>query len=720
MAAIAPKYRIGVADDPSAQRPTLHECLETALEHAPALMAQVVQGLTRGVMPGPQQIPAFKLVGVRNVVLDLGRRERQICAVFAEEFAHLVWKGGGKDQVQAEVLRYEDLQLLGDAELDQSIEIARALQEARHASEDVLPALDALISTMLGWRTIQPGLNPLRPEAAIRALQATLAREIPDAQVRELLVTPSGGLMGVQLRRLYKDLADWLRSTGVEPAEPLGATAAFTTTQAVRLSPAARTLLTLDRLRKLLAGDFDQPAGRAEFLHTVPASMTMLEELQQVDTLVARLEKRGAPAPAPVAMTEDETGMPRVGRQLGREVLRLLFESLAKDARLLPAYKRELMALEPAVQLLAEHDSRVFSDRTHPARQLLERMTQRSLGYPSETSDGWPRFLRTVQASVHWVLGKQLVDADTFAALLARLEQEWADRDRASVHKREEAARALLHAEQRALLATRLAEQFLAAAEGQTVAGFVLDFLRGPWAQVVAEDRLSCAEGVADPHGYAALVPDLLWSAQVAPGQRRRARRLAQLLPGMLPRLRAGMASIEWPPELVQQFMEQLRELHEQTLRAGEEAAARAASVGAGTAEAGASLQDLESSFRMSQQEAQDSGWIEDDRAVQPGMAAARDAAAAAQPLPGIKPGAWADLDLRGEVVRVQLTWASPHGTLFMFTSMAGTAHSMSRRTLDRLLAHGRLRVVAERPVVDDALDEVAQAALFNSLGPLV
>jgi hypothetical protein len=66
--------------------------------------------------------------------------------------------------------------------------------------------------------------------------------------------------------------------------------------------------------------------------------------------------------------------------------------------------------------------------------------------------------------------------------------------------------------------------------------------------------------------------------------------------------------------------------------------------------------------------------------------------------------------------VRVQLTWASPHGTLFMFTSLSGTAHSMSRRTLDRLRAKGLLRVVAERGVVDDAFDQVAKAALKNSL----
>ncbi len=69
-----------------------------------------------------------------------------------------------------------------------------------------------------------------------------------------------------------------------------------------------------------------------------------------------------------------------------------------------------------------------------------------------------------------------------------------------------------------------------------------------------------------------------------------------------------------------------------------------------------------------------------------------------------------------GQWLRVQLTWAMPHGTLFMFTSPAGTAHSMSRRTLERLRAQGQVRVVAGRHVVDEALDLVARAALRNSL----
>ena len=70
---------------------------------------------------------------------------------------------------------------------------------------------------------------------------------------------------------------------------------------------------------------------------------------------------------------------------------------------------------------------------------------------------------------------------------------------------------------------------------------------------------------------------------------------------------------------------------------------------------------------------------------------------------------------MEGAWVRVQLTWVSPHATLFMFTSQQGSAHSMSRRTLERLRSAGDIRVVADRPVIDEALDQVAKAALRNS-----
>ena len=78
--------------------------------------------------------------------------------------------------------------------------------------------------------------------------------------------------------------------------------------------------------------------------------------------------------------------------------------------------------------------------------------------------------------------------------------------------------------------------------------------------------------------------------------------------------------------------------------------------------------------------------------------------------------GAWVELMTNGEWVRTQLTWASPHGTLFLFTTVQGTTQSMTRRTHDKLVAAGQLRVISAQPVVDGALDAVAQQAMRNSV----
>ncbi|MGZ5848132.1 MAG: DUF1631 family protein [Ramlibacter sp.] len=725
------KLKLGVATDRTDLQPSLNDCLATMLKQAEALMAAVLHGLVKGMAPvGPQSVAAFQQPAVKSAILALDIDGRAVCETYRAELTRLVYEGGGKETVQTEVLRYEDLQLFGDAELDQSIEVARALQEVAYAVDDVLPTLDALVCTLMGWRTIQPGLNPIRPEVFVRSLQSALAHHVPDDFAREALLAPAGGLLGAHLRHIYRELTDWLQSTGVEPAVPPGGRSkAGAAPGTPAMGTMAKTMLTLDRLRKLLAGDFDPPPGKHEFLHTVPASMTMLQELKQVDALVKRLEQRPKPTPAPApadmlaaAPVADVPPAGRLGRQLGDEVLRLMFETLEQDGRLLPAFKEQLRSIEPAVRRLADQDSRFFSDRTHPARQLLDRITQRSLAFQSETEHGWERFLETVEYAARWLTASKVVDADVFGELLDHLQTVWGGHDGVLRQRREEAARALLHAEQRNLLAQKLATDFTQAAGGEEVADFVLDFLRNAWAQVVAQAQLDCTDGTADPLGYRAAVDDLLWSVQTGGAQRGRARHLAQMLPRLLTTLRQGLQGIGYPPELTQSFFDQLLSLHHATVKGSGDAASvqvieALQAHGAGVPEP---MQPDDRPW-LADGEVQDSGWVDGD-SVQPDdlLAAGVPAEAPADPPPAsageLRTGTWAELMVDGEWTRVQLTWASPHGTLYMFTAIAGTAHSMSRRTLDRLRAQGLLRVVAERNVVDDALDQVAQAALKNSL----
>jgi len=237
---------------------------------------------------------------------------------------------------------------------------------------------------------------------------------------------------------------------------------------------------------------------------------------------------------------------------------------------------------------------------------------------------------------------------------------------------------------------------------------------------VVAEAQLSCTDGSSDPFGYRALVDDLVWSVQKSTSQRRRANRLTEMVPALVAKVREGLERIDYPPELAQRFFDNLMALHSAALQdAQQEARQRARDIEAAPAEPPATEAGEP---WLAGAEAQESGWV-DHESVLP-----QDFLLSEQPMPApaeapapaaageLRTGTWAELLVEGTWTRVQLTWASPHGTLFMFTALAGTAHSMSRRTMERLRSSGALRVVADRPVVDDALDQVAQAALKNSL----
>src|SRR4051812_36618338 len=134
------KLRIGVADDPTALQPALNDCLEAMLQQSDLLVNEMLSGLVAATAPNsPKRIAGFQQAGLKSAVLELSNNARDVVATYKEELTRLVYEGGGKEQTHAEVLRFEDLRLFEDSQLDQSIEVARAQQEVTLAVDDVLP-----------------------------------------------------------------------------------------------------------------------------------------------------------------------------------------------------------------------------------------------------------------------------------------------------------------------------------------------------------------------------------------------------------------------------------------------------------------------------------------------------------------------------------------------------------------------------------------------------
>jgi hypothetical protein len=712
---------MGVADVQSGQAASLPACLEMVVQRSDALMQGVLDGLlaSGAVASRGSAAPA--------AVEFLMSQAPAVTKTFVSRVRRSVYQPVTQETRDHAAVRFEDLQLLDSSQIDVNIQFALAQQEVARSVDDVLPALNALVSSLLGWTTVQGSLNPMKPQSFVRALQETLEKHAPDESSRAALTLPAAGLLGVGLRQLYKEITAWLRAQGVEPA----ATAA---TLAGRLSRAGegyatddgnslvRRVLTMDKLRRLLSGELDDapPPG---FLHTMPASFVALEDLKLIEPMMRRLTERASAlgdepnrprlrktAKSGLASVSDGPQGKQLGRQLTQEVVGMMVERLSQDARLLPAVSQLIRSLEPQLLTLAQSDPRFFSERQHPARLFLDRVMDQSLAFGAETEEGFALFVGAVSDAVAR-LGATAGGVDDFSAVLQALEAGWAHEEAAQRQQLEDAARALLHAEQRNLLAQRWAEEFKARMQDKVAPDWLSAFLRGPWAQVVAQDELACKDGRSDPGGYVELVEELLWSVQTEQTRHNRPR-LVSMVPGMLVKLRQGLQLIDFPAERLLVVFDALITEHEKAF----EGPRMGGSLATGDVTDLPAPRDLESlpdastgSPWVATSEALESGYLNGDIDQADDLTAHRVFSAR-----DLNIGVWVELIVEGQWLRAQLTWASPHRTLFMFVARGGSAHSMSRRTMERLRMQGAIRVVSEGHLVDKALDAVAQAALRN------
>ena len=386
----------------------------------------------------------------------------------------------------------------------------------------------------------------------------------------------------------------------------------------------------------------------------------------------------------------------QIGRMLGEEVVSLMIEQLVNDERLLHAVRAQLRSLEPALLQLARSDPRFFIDRRHAARQLLDRVVQRSLAYPPDDGEAITEFAGCVSDAIN-ALSRSAGDAAAYAGTLADLEKAWKDCDEARLQRREDERRAREHAQQRIVLAQRYSHAMMERFRDSGLPELVASFLRGPWSQVLAESHLQNDGEQGDQQAYLALVDDLVWSVQLEQVHQDYAR-LVRMIPSLLARLNQGLMLIRYPPEPIAIFLDDLSALHDKVLDEHRRAVAIARTAARDQAAAGEGPDSISDLIDGSDSAGQG------DTGNAPLLPLSGNSVAQETYIPADQSvGAEVELRLDGVWVRAKLTWIGRNRSLFMFVSGAGLAHAMSRRTMDRLQSQGRIRVVV--PVFDLLLE---------------
>jgi hypothetical protein len=523
------------------------------------------------------------------------------------------------------------------------------------------------------------------------------------------------------------------------------------------------SLLTLDKLRSLLAGElapvmsglsrmeqfaaqfsqqFDATAAaspaaaapdtaasdsKSGFDATVPAALEALTEMKQVDRVMQSLEqRRHAPGADAAVQTEGIVGQRQalrlharsVAQAISLEVVTLMVDNMARDPRLLEPIARVIRGLEPALLRLALVDPRFFSDKQHPARRLLHEVTDHSLAFDSSSATGFDRFLGALESELTPLSTAPVESADVFEGKLAALRQLWSLDSAERSGDRARAVDVLSHAEARNLLAETIGRGIASHPDSAKVPGVVIDFLCGPWAQVVAQARIKQGPDSETAKKFDALVSAMLWSAHPELA-RADPNKLSRAVPRLLATLREGLDTIEYPATRTSVFLEALMAIHQKVFRAN-----MAPEPVAQDAQMSRPFPVLDDDPWVAPREARESNFVEFSEVVPMGEPAQEHAQperqdeAVPDPLAVVEMplGNWVELLVNGQWIRTQLTWASPHGTLFLFTGAFGATQSMTRRSRDRLLATGKLRLLSGQSVDEGALNAVAQTAMRNSV----
>lgn len=673
-------------------------------------------------------------------------------------------------------LSHDQLLHMDEIQVRERVEMARVLRLVQLTVQSSLNELNRYMSALLGFDHIKPEHNPLRPQIYLKVLQDAMVDAAVPPQIRITWVNHMSTALGKALRGSYALLAQKIKSYGVIPlsmdktVEPnkrvMGAQTELVTRQQSDADESSNqpNMLTLDRLHELLAGQpmtdqnvapdetetqfsgaFDLNAfgmndisqentdkATTDFAATVPAAFEALQNMNQVDDVITSLSQRQRPTSSMASKPESvrqkfRSRCQNSAQSLSLEVMFHMVDNLEQDARLLEPIRRVIEKLEPALFRLVKVDVRFFNDKLHPARRLLQEITQRGLAFDSADAPGFALFIRSLHRYVNPLSRMPIDSAEPFDLALRNLNSMWSEQSVASSQTVQQAVQVLGQAEERNLLAEKMVAAMEQIPDMQRVPAAVAEFLCGPWAQVMAYAELNNTEGVEDPGGYKNLVNILLWSAQPEL-TRQDVAKLTKRVSRLLSKLREGLALIDYPALKTSSFFDLLMKLHQQAFRPmpGESEQQ--------------TINPRENLLRnhhhwVAPAEAQASGFMdmfEEEAAQSPAqrtdlssrpmldsvipMSSQDNPAQSTVDLEQLVVGAWVEIGVKGVWQRSQLSWISPKNSMYLFTNVYGGTQSMTRRSLEKLMVTKVFRVVSEQSMVDGALDAVVHTAMLNSL----
>ncbi len=249
------------------------------------------------------------------------------------------------------------------------------------------------------------------------------------------------------------------------------------------------------------------------------------------------------------------------------DIVVLVFDYILGDNRIPDAMKALIGRLQIPVLKVTMLDKSFFSQKAHPARQLLDLMADAALGWdPIEGHDS-PLY-REIEQIVQRILSQYEDGLDVFIQALRDFQTYLAEEKQTSDQLTSRSAQFLRNREQFEIARVVAHDTVMACMLDHPMPITIRDFLLSHWEKRLAELHVAKGESSPDWQETVDTVNDLLWSLTPKTDKDER-RKLIELLPRLLKRLDSGIQALNLEKEVRDTFFSDLVKCHAVAVKAG-------------------------------------------------------------------------------------------------------------------------------------------------------
>jgi Protein of unknown function (DUF1631) len=629
----------------------LHGCRDLLIEGATRVLTRQTEAMENTLLAMADRSP---LLDTRNSYYGaqsiLNKQANELLSVCKDAYCQ-TFNDFAHNREKTARTELSELSLVDDQDFEITLAVDKATSRLRFNCAEELVALDARIGHLLGRADLTENDSPLGPRALCEALLDGITRIQPEQDIRIVLLNQFDLVLTSELAQIYQSINRYLIDRGILPDLKVGtknraqSTAAGPNSTATAGAPPAAQGQTggdMFRLFEQMAhGGSSSPAGSGGYSGGVSAGLagfSLLDSLSQLQS-GAMMLPGGVRFELPLL---EAATIQNVLRSLQQspvmqsaspldavlvDAVATLFDVVFDEASIPDRLKAQIGRLQIPVLKAAMLDRNFFSQSNHPVRRMLDAIATLAIHLPDNEAGNArleaisqivSRVLDNFEKDIA-VFDSAATELETMGTLLEDTLEETVDaglqQDIAEIKKSE-----------RAELAPVIVHDFInRALKEQPVVEAVREFLRRDWAQLLTLDYVNEGEQGAHFNSHVETMRELVWSVQPKADMDARLM-LVRILPGLLKRLREGVAEISLPEKLCDRFFATLVILHANAVRPNaqpvplpditpeeieELVTAPAAETSAPVAEAEPVVPDVEDEFTLRARALNKGDWVE-------------------------------------------------------------------------------------------------------------